>query len=110
MLGIKGLASKPEIWSGYRDHELAFALPDIVLGIGFVASGIMSATGVKMAPIMAIACAGALAFLALLDFAYLIITWQLRSAGMKRQTGILVGCMVAIVAAVCMAAVPMVSL
>ena len=49
LLGIKGLASKPEIWPGYRDHELAFALPDIVLGIGFVASGIMSATGVKMA-------------------------------------------------------------
>ncbi len=77
-----GVSRAPEPWPGFRDHELAFAPVDLMLGAALIAAGVAAPTWLPV-------CGGGLLFLGSLDAAYLARTWRLRSVGMKVRTGVL---------------------
>lgn len=84
-----GISRGPEPWPGFRDHELAFALPDCVLGVALLACAALDALHDPHSVTLAGPCAGGLMFLGLLDLAYLWRTWGLRATAMRVRTGVL---------------------
>lgn len=75
--------STAEPWPGHHRHELTFAVPDCVLGVGLIASTLAAA---PLARDLQLICAGALLFFAMMDLGYLALTWRLRAIGMRIRT------------------------
>ena len=84
-----GITGGAEPWPGFRDHELAFALPDCTVGAVLLAGAVLEAIGDARGRWVAGPAGRALMFLGLLDLAYLYRTWRLRSGAMRVRTAVL---------------------
>lgn len=84
------MSRRDEPWAGFRDHELSFVVPDVIVGVALLAVAWFGEPQSAVAQRLAYACAGALGFLGTLDAGYLIRTWGLRSRGMRTRTAFVV--------------------
>lgn len=61
------------LWpQGYRQHEQAFVVPDLVLALLLVVSSLMSMGGIVQGSKLALVAAGMMLFLAIIDATYFV--------------------------------------